>query len=182
MSGVASGVTAVSAVFACDLYRPMLRDKASDTNLLRVGRWASAASLSFSVIAAFALAVVIDKGSVRPISAWLAALALVFSILQAPQLATFVLGIFARRINGNGAFAGLIAGFVVAILHYGLTLPGGAQAGLLQGGWLAVLYRYPGILAQLFFTMVFSFAANVTIASMVSLVSSPNNSSSQKAA
>ena len=171
MSGVGSAVSAMSTVFTCDLYQPLLHNDASDANLLRTARWASAAGLLLSVVAAFALAAFFGKGPEAITSTWLATLALVFSILQAPQMATFVLGVFARRINGHGAFAGLIAGFVVALLHYSLTLPAGAQAGLLQGGWLGVLHTYPGILEQLFFTAVLSFAANVAIASIVSVAS-----------
>jgi SSS family solute:Na+ symporter len=93
---------------------------------------------------------------------------MVFSVLQAPQVATFVLGVFARRISGNGAFAGLLAGAVVALLHYGLTLPIDGHSGL-QGGWLAVLHRYPGVLAQSGFTVAFSFVANLGVAFAVNL-------------
>jgi SSS family solute:Na+ symporter len=173
MSNVASSVVAVSAVISCDLYQPMLRNAANDdANLLRTGRWASAASVLLAVGVAFAVAEFSDKG-LSPISAWLAALALVFSVLQAAQMATFVLGVCTRRANARGAFAGLIAGLVVALLHYGLTLSGSVQTGA-QGGWLAVLHRYPGILVQLFFTVIFSFVANVTTTWVVSLSSSPH--------
>jgi SSS family solute:Na+ symporter len=171
MSGVGSTVAAVSAVFTCDLYQPLLRNDASDANLLRTARWTSAASVILAVVAAFAVAALFGKGSAAMTSTWLSALALVFSILQAPEMATFVLGVFTRRINGAGAFAGLIAGFVVALLHYSLTVAADAQAGLLQGGWLGVLYRYPGIPSQLFFAVVFSFVANAATAWVVSQAS-----------
>jgi SSS family solute:Na+ symporter len=177
MNSVATAVTAVSTVFTCDLYQPLLRPSpdagARDAKLLRTARWACAASVLLAVVAAFVVAALYGKGSSTMISTWLAALALVFAILQAPQMATFLLGIFTRRTNENGAFAGLIAGFVVALMHYSLTVPAGARPGLLQGGWLAVVYRYPGILAELFFTVVFGFAANVVIALIAGLVSSP---------
>ncbi len=168
MSGVASGVAAVSTVFACDLYQPLLRKPPSDTNLLRAARWAAAVGVLLSVGAAFAIAALSGKSAETFVSAWLVALVLVFSLLQAPQLATFVLATFTRRTSGHGAFAGLVAGTVVALLHYGLTLPVGAHAGL-QGGWLAVLHRYPGVLAQSGFTVAFSFVANLGVAWAMSL-------------
>ncbi len=167
MSGLASGITAVSTVFACDLYQPLFGKSASDTTLLRAARWASAIGVLISVALAFVIAAFSGGRSETMIAAVLAALVLVFSLFQAPQVATFVLGVFTRRTSGNGAFAGLIAGFVVALLHYGLTLPAGVQAGL-QGGWLTVVHRYPGVLAQSCFTVLFSFAANVVVAWLLS--------------
>ena len=167
MSGVASGFVALSTVFACDLYQPLFDPGASDVNL-PAGRWAAAVGVVLSTGGAFAIAAISGKGSETFVSAWLVTLLMVFSVLQAPQAATFVLGIFVRRISGNGAFAGLIAGAVVALLHYGLTLPAEGHAGL-RGGWLAVLHRYPGVLAQSGFTVAFSFVANLVVAFTVSL-------------
>ena len=170
MSSVASCIVAVSSVFACDLYQPLLRKVASDTDLLRIARWTVAIGVLLSVGVAFAIAAFSGKSTAIATSAWLVAIALVFALLQAPQLATCVLGVFSRRTSGHGAFAGLVAGVVIALLHYGLTLPAGAHAGL-HGGWLAVLYRYPGIPAQLCFTIVFSFFANFGVAWVVSMAS-----------
>lgn len=168
MSGVATGVMAVSTVFACDLYQPLRRESPGDATLLRAARWAAAVAVLLSVGTAFAVAVFSGKGPEMVLSAWLVALLMVFSILQAPQLATFVLGAFTRRTTGRGAFAGLAAGIVVALLHYGLTLPAGAQAGL-QGGWLAVLHRYPGLMAQAGLTVALGVAANLAVAGALSL-------------
>jgi SSS family solute:Na+ symporter len=168
MSSVASCIVAVSSVFACDLYQPMLRKDASDADMLRIARWTVAGGELLSVGVAFAIAAFSGKGSAIAISSWLVAIPLVFALLQAPQLATCVLAVFFRRTSGHGAFAGLVAGVVVALLHYGFTLPTGAHAGL-SGGWLAVLYRYPGIPSQLGFTVVFGFVANFAAAWVVSM-------------
>jgi hypothetical protein len=54
------------------------------------------------------------------------------------------------------------------LLHYGLTLPVDGHSGI-QGGWLAVFHRYPGVLAQSGFTVAFSFIANLVVAFAVSL-------------
>ena len=57
------------------------------------------------------------------------ALQLVFSFVNAPLFATFLLGMFWKRTTGHGAFTGLISGTVGALLHHGLTLPADAVAG-----------------------------------------------------
>lgn len=168
MSSVATSVMAVSTIFACDLYPPLLQKPPSDADQLRAARWAAAVGLLLSVGGAFAIAAFSGKNSTPLISASLVALLLVFTVLQAPQLATFILGAFTRRTAGNAAFAGLLAGVVTALLHYGLTLPANAKPGL-QGGWLSVVHRYPGVLAQAGFTVAFSFAANLGVAWAMSL-------------
>jgi SSS family solute:Na+ symporter len=172
MSGVASGIAAVSTVFACDLYQPVFGKNANDASLLRTGRWAAGISLLLSIGVAFALSAFNSKAPATAISAWLATLAMIFAILQAPQLATFSLGIFTRRPTGTGAFAGLVAGFAIALLHYAVALPEGAQRGL-QGGWLADLYRYPGLMTELCGLVFSSFLANLIVTWAVSLSGDP---------
>ena len=48
-------------------------------------------------------------------------LQLVFSFVNAPLFATFLLGMFWKRTTGHGAFWGLVAGTGAAALHYELT-------------------------------------------------------------
>jgi SSS family solute:Na+ symporter len=168
MSGVGAGITAVSTVFACDLYQPLLRRPPSDAKLLRAARWATAGGVLLSVGVAFAIAAYYGKSSEIVVTSWLLVSLLVFLLLQTPQLATVVLGMFTRRISGDGAFAGLVSGIVVALLHYGVTLPVGAHAGL-QGGWLSVLHRYPGSCVQASFTVGLSLVVNLGVSWTVSL-------------
>ncbi len=180
MSGVASAIAAVSTVFACDLYQPLFQKNESDASLVRAARWASAAGVLLSVGAALAIAAYSGGSSKAVISACLVASLLVFALLQAPQLATFVMGIFTRRANQMGAFAGLLAGLAAAILHYGITLPAGTQPGI-QGGWLTVVHRYHGLLEQVGFTVAFSFAANLLVAWVVGLASNAQPETGSKA-
>jgi SSS family solute:Na+ symporter len=56
---------------------------------------------------------------------------------------------------------------VAALLHHGLTLPVDALGGL-QGGWIAVVHRYPGFFAECFWTAICGFAVNLMVASVVS--------------
>jgi SSS family solute:Na+ symporter len=170
MSSVAAGVSAVSSVFACDLYQSLVRRDPTDAVMLRVGRWSTAGAAIISVGIAFVAAALSAASHQTAIDTWIAAAVTVFALLQAPQLATLLQGVFAKRITANGAFAGMVAGFATALLHHGLTLPAGTQVGL-QGGWFAVVHQYHGPLAQACFTVVFSVAANLVVSWTVTLMS-----------
>ena len=97
------------------------------------------------------------------------ALQLVFSFVNAPLFATFLLGMFWKRTTGHGAFTGLLAGTVGALLHHGLTLPADATPGI-HGGWIAVVHHYPSDMAQNFWTAIFAFSVNFVVTIAVSLV------------
>jgi solute:Na+ symporter, SSS family len=95
-------------------------------------------------------------------------LAVVFAAVNAPLLATVLLGVFWKRATGHGAFAGLLAGLVAAIGHMELTLPVGAVRGW-EGGWISVVHRYPSALTQSFWTAAIAFGANLLVTVAVSL-------------
>jgi SSS family solute:Na+ symporter len=159
MSGLAAGFTAFVSVFTLDIYQPFIRKLGDDRHYIKTGRWAAVGAMLLSVVVAFAV------GSFKGIAVEnvLGGLVLMLSVGSAPQLATFLLGMFTRRTNSDGAFAGLIAGTAAALLHHGITLPVDVQPGL-AGGWIAVSHRYPGFIAQGFWTVVFGFAANALVA------------------
>ena len=169
MSGLAAGITALNAVFTGDIYQSCFSKTAGDRRYLAVGRWAALGGALLSIGVAYAISGFDGKafGDVGAFSNILSALLLVFSLIAAPQLATFLLGMFSSRATGHGAFAGLAAGTVAALLHHGLTLPVDALGGL-QGGWIAVVHRYPGFFAECFWTAICGFAVNLMVASVVS--------------
>jgi Na+/proline symporter len=81
---------------------------------MAVGRWATVGGILLSIATAYAA---INFNNIMD------TLQLVFSFVNAPLFATFLLGMFWKRATGHGAFAGLIAGTAAAMLHHGLTLP-----------------------------------------------------------
>src|SRR3954471_21808594 len=99
-------------------------------------------------------------------------LQLVFAFVNAPLLATFLLGMFSKRTTGHGAFAGLVSGTLAAALHHGLTLPAGASAGV-KGGWLSVVSTYPSEMAQNFWTAIDAFSVCLVVTIVVSLATRP---------
>jgi solute:Na+ symporter, SSS family len=163
MSGMAGNVTAFNTVWTYDIYQAYINKKATDAHYLWMGRMATIGGVALSVAAAYA---------VTNFNNIMDALQLVFSIVNAPLFATFLLGMFWKRTTGHGAFTGLIAGTGAALVHHGLTLPTDAVPGI-HGGWIAVLHHYPSDMAQNFWTAIFAFTINLVVTAAVSLVTKP---------
>jgi SSS family solute:Na+ symporter len=159
MSGMAGNVTAFNTVFTYDLYQSYIHKGGSDRHYMAVGRWATVGGILLSIATAYAA---ISFNNIMD------TLQLVFSFVNAPLFATFLLGMFWKRATGHGAFAGLISGTAAAMLHHGLTLPIEAHPGI-HGGWLAVVHQYPSDMAQNFWGAIFAFSTNFVVAVVVSL-------------
>ena len=163
MSGMAGNVTAFNTVWTYDIYQSYIRKNASDEHYLWMGRMATLGGVLLSIAAAYAA---------TSFNNIMDALQLIFSIVNAPLFATFLLGMFWKRTTGHGAFSGLLGGTLIAFLHHGLTRPLGAVAGI-HGGWITTLHVYPSDMAQNFWTAIFAFTANLLITIAVSLVTKP---------
>lgn len=159
MSGMAGNVTAFNTVWTNDIYRPYLRPAADDRHYLWMGRVATVAGVLLSLAAAYLTSAFNNIMDV---------LQLVFAFINAPLFATFLLGMFWQRANGNGAFYGLLAGTVAAALHHGMTLPAHAVVGV-KGGWLAVVHHYPSEMAQNFWTAIVAWTSCFLVTILVSL-------------
>ena len=127
MSGMAGNVTAFNTVWTYDIYQAYINKKATDAHYLWMGRMATIGGVALSIGAAY---LATNFNNIMD------ALQLVFSFVNAPLFATFLLGMFWKRTTGHGAFTGLLSGTAAALLHHGLTLPAGAAPGI-HGGWLA---------------------------------------------
>jgi SSS family solute:Na+ symporter len=163
MSGMAGNVTAFNTVWTYDLYQGYIHKNASDSHYLRMGRIATVGGIMLSIGAAY-LATSFNN--------IMDTLQLVFSFVNAPLFATFLLGMFWKRTTGHGAFTGLVSGTLAAILHHGLTLPVGSQTGI-HGGWIAVLHSYPSQMAQNFWTAIWAFWVNFFVTVIISLMTKP---------
>jgi len=163
MSGMAGNVTAFNTVWTYDIYQAYLRPKASDAHYLWIGRMATVFGIAASVLTAYVAA---QFNNIMDV------LQLVFAFVNAPLLATFLLGMFWKRATGHGAFAGLVAGTAAAALHHGLTLPVGAVAGV-KGGWLGTVAAYPSEMAQNFWTAIDAWTVCFVVTIVVSLMTKP---------
>jgi SSS family solute:Na+ symporter len=163
MSGMAGNVTAFNSVWTYDIYQAYLNKKGTDAHYLWMGRMATIAGVILSIGAAYAA---------TSFNNIMDALQLIFSLVNAPLFATFLLGMFWKRTTGHGAFTGLIAGTSAALLHHGLTLPVGLAPGI-HGGWITVVHHYPSDMAQNFWTAIFAFSVNFVVTILVSLMTEP---------
>jgi SSS family solute:Na+ symporter len=163
MSGMAGNVTAFNTVWTYDIYQAYINKKGTDAHYLWMGRMATIGGVALSIGAAY---LVTNFNNIMD------ALQLVFSVVNAPLFATFLLGMFWKRTTGHAAFTGLLAGTGAALLHHGLTIPADTAAGV-HGGWIHILHHYPSDMAQNFWTAIFAFSINLIVTIAVSLVTRP---------
>jgi len=169
MSGMAGNVTAFNTVWTYDIYQGYIRKDASDAHYLWMGRFTTIWGIALSVAAAY---------MATKFNNIMDMLQLVFGFVNAPLLATFLLGMFWRRSTGHGAFTGLLAGTLAAFLHHGLTLSKGAAVGI-KGGYIAdalagkVAHLYNCEMAQNFWAAIWAFGACFVLTVLVSLATRP---------
>lgn len=165
MSGMAGNVSAFNTVWTYDIYQSYIRPatgnkESDDKHYLKVGKMATI----FGVLVSIAAAYVASKfGNIMDF------LQTIFSMINAPLFAVIFLGMFWKRSTGNAAFTGLLAGFLVALLHHGLTQPEGATT-LVKGGWLGVIHTYPVEMAQNFWTAIIAFTTATLLTVVISLL------------
>ncbi len=163
MSGMAGNVTAFNTVWTYDIYQAYINKRGTDQHYLWMGRVATVGGILLSIGAAYA---------VTSFNNIMDALQLIFSLVNAPLFATFLLGMFWKRTTGHGAFTGLLAGTGAALLHHGLTLPADATPGI-HGAWIHLVHTYPSDMAQNFWTAIFAFSVNLLVTAAVSLATTP---------
>src|SRR5258706_9820665 len=158
MSGMAGNVTAFNPVFTYDLYQSYVRPGAPDTHYLWVGRWTTVGGVALSLATAYLA---------QQFNNIMDLLQLVFSFVNAPLFATFLLGMFWRRATGHGAFLGLLSGTAAAAVTHGMTLAEG------KGGWLGTVHTFPSTMAQNFWIAIFAWSTCFVVTIVVSMMSAP---------
>ncbi|WP_456439590.1 sodium:solute symporter family transporter, partial [Caldithrix abyssi] len=103
MAGQAGNISAFNTVWTYDIYRSVINKKATDEQLLWMGRAATIGGIILSVGTAY------WAKSMPTIMDYMQA---IFSWVNAPLFATMLLGMFVRWITPNGAFWGLLTGMV----------------------------------------------------------------------
>lgn len=124
MSSLASLFNSCATLFTVDIYEK-LRPKASEARLVRVGRIATGVVVIFGILWIPIMKVISENNE-----GLYDYLQNVQSFLAPPITAVFVLGIFFKRINGHGAFWGLLVGFILGMLK--LTLQTLVQSGMME--------------------------------------------------
>ena len=155
MSGMAGNVTAFNTVFTYDLYQAYFVKGKSDRHYFLTGKVITVVGIVLSIGAAYFASMYDNAMDV---------IQLVFSFVNAPIFATFLLGMFWARTTGTGAFLGLFGGIATSAVVHGLTVAEG------KGGWLGhKLYEFPSSMAQNFWLAATAFIACFTLTLVISL-------------
>jgi SSS family solute:Na+ symporter len=160
MSGMAGNVSAFNTVWTYDIYQSYIRPasaskEADEKHYLKVGRIATIFGILASIAAAYIASLF---GNIMDF------LQTIFSMINAPLFAVIFLGMFWKRTTGHAAFAGLLGGFLIALIHHGLTIPAGVDPALIvKGGWISVIHTYPVEMAQNFWTAIFACSASTIL-------------------
>jgi len=111
MAGVAANVSAFNTVVTYDLWEPYVRQGRSDDYYLNFGRIATVVGILIGIATAL-----IASGYNNIMDY----IQLLFSFFNAPLFATFIIGMFWKRMTPWAGFWGLLAGTAgAAIAHYG---------------------------------------------------------------
>ncbi|MGI5219984.1 sodium:solute symporter family protein [Nocardia sp. CA-290969] len=112
MAGMAANVSAFNTVFSIDLWQQYVVKDRPDTYYLTVGRLATVGATVAAIFTAFI------AGGFSNIMDYLQTL---FSFFNAPLFATFILGMFWKRMTPTAGWTGLVAGTAVAVTIFVLN-------------------------------------------------------------
>ena len=156
MAGMAANVSAFNTVFSFDLWEGYVVKDRPDGYYLRVGRWATVGATAVAVFTAQLAA------SFSNIMDYLQTL---FGFFNAPLFATFILGMFWKRMTPTAGWAGLVSGTLAAVLVGFLaegTL-GSLSIGVLPLSGQGAAFVAAGV----------AFAVDIVVSVAVSLVTTP---------
>jgi SSS family solute:Na+ symporter len=107
MAGMAANISAFNTVFSYDLWQTYIRKDNEDDYYTRVGRLATVGATVIAIGTAFFAA------SYENIMNYLQTL---FGFFNAPLFATFILGMFWKRMTPTAGWTGLVSGTLAAVL------------------------------------------------------------------
>ncbi len=107
MAGMAANISAFNTVFSYDLWQRYIRKDHSDDYYLRIGRLATVGATFLAIFTA------IVASSFSNVMDYLQTL---FGFFNAPLFATFILGMFWKRMTATAGWVGLSAGTLSAVL------------------------------------------------------------------
>lgn len=160
MAGMAANISAFNTVLSYDLWQTYIVKDKSDGYYLRIGRWATVAATFVAVFTA-SLA-----GNFDNIMNYLQTL---FGFFNAPLFATFILGMFWKRMSPTAGWVGLVAGTTSAIVIAFLTEDafGSVSTGLIPVGGQGAAFLAASV----------AFVVDIVLSVAVSLVTAPKPAS-----
>src|SRR6476469_8865830 len=106
MAGMAANISAFNTVFSYDLWQQYVKKDRSDGYYLQVGRWAT---LGATIIA---IGTALIASGYTNLMDYLQTL---FGLFNAPLFATFILGMFWKRMTPTAGWSGLVSGTLAAL-------------------------------------------------------------------
>ena len=160
MAGMAANVSAFNTVFTYDIWQDYVRKDRSDEYYLRIGRIVTVIGVLVGIGTAFIAA------GYSNIMNYIQAL---FSIFNAPLFATFIIGMFWKRMTAWAGFWGLISGTVSAAFVFVTSESGVDSFGFSH----PLLFTFGSPLTASFWGAVIAFLADALVSILVSLFTQP---------
>ena len=158
MAGMAGNVSAFATVWTYDIYRPFLRQRASDGHYVAMGRWCTIIGLFISIGTAY---MAMGFASIMD---YVQAL---FGFFIAPLFGTVLLGMLWKRVSKAAGFWGLLCGTISSVGIFTLMK--------LDHRWVGVFALSPEAkgLAQDMYQALWSCVTCVMVTVLVTLVTKP---------
>ena len=160
MAGQAGNVSAFNTIFTYDIYKAHIVKKASDHHYLVVGRIATIGGILLSILTAY------WAMSMPTIMDYMQA---IFSMVNAPLFGIILFGMFWTRINGQGAFWGLLIGMITSVILFILV-----QFNFLSPRYVAFAPD-ASPMAVNFWRAIWAFLITVILTIMISLLTDKPN-------
>lgn len=115
MAGMAANISAFNTVFSYDLWQQYVKKDRPDGYYLKVGR---VATVGATVVAIFTALIAANFDNLMDY------LQTLFGFFNAPLFATFILGMFWKRMTATAGWTGLVSGTLAAVLVWSLSETG----------------------------------------------------------
>jgi SSS family solute:Na+ symporter len=160
MAGMAANVSAFNTVFTYDIWQQYIKKDRPDDYYLRVGRIVTVIGVIIGIGTAFIAA------GYSNIMNYIQAL---FSIFNAPLFATFIIGMFWKRMTAWAGFWGLLAGTFGAAFIFVTSESGVDSFGFEE----PLLFTFGSALTASFWGAAVAFGADALVTVVVTLVTRP---------
>lgn len=154
MAGMAANISAFNTVFSYDIWQSYVVKDRDDEYYLKVGR---VATVGATVIAVFTALLASNFGNIMDY------LQTLFGFFNAPLFATFILGMFWKRMTPTAGWVGLVSGTGVAIVYWAVATFGSTDA---------TFFNLPGQ-GTAFVAASLAFVTDIIASVLVSLVTKP---------
>lgn len=154
MAGMAANISAFNTVFSYDIWQAYVVKDRDDEYYLKIGR---IATVGATVIAVFTALLASNFGNVMDY------LQTLFGFFNAPLFATFILGMFWKRMTPTAGWVGLVAGTGSAIVYWAVATFGNTDIGF---------FNLPGQ-GTAFVAASLAFVVDIIISIIVSMATKP---------